>query len=139
MPAAAVVEDLVAPVFVADRREAFRDLTNRGVPVDFLEAAVLTPTERLLEAALVVLVVVETRRLLAGVPLGSRMGLVSANLDQAPAVFASELDLEAAVAFAQDARGRFPFGGGGSRDIGRGGHGIPPEQGDRESLQNPVF
>ena len=53
-----------------------------------------------------VLVVLEPRGLLAEVPLRVRMRLVAANAREAPTF---DLDLQAAVARAQDARGAFRF------------------------------
>ena len=67
LSAAAVVEDRLAAVRVADRREARGDLADRGVPVDLLEAAVGATAQRLRQAVRAVLVVVEARGLLARV------------------------------------------------------------------------
>ena len=47
LPAAAVVEDRLAAVGVADRAEPLRDLGDRGVPVDLLERAVAAAAQRL--------------------------------------------------------------------------------------------
>src|SRR5947209_5863635 len=46
LPAAAVVEDRLAAVRVADAGEAGGDLADRGLPVDLLEAAVRAAAER---------------------------------------------------------------------------------------------
>ena len=46
LPAAAVVEDLVAAVLVADGAEPLGHLADRGVPVDLLVRAVVTATQR---------------------------------------------------------------------------------------------
>ena len=108
LPAAAVVEDLVAAVRVADVLEARGDLGDRGVPVDFLVAAVGPSTHRGRQPAAVVLVVIEPQRLVAGVALRCRVFLVTADLGE---LAAFELHDDAAVAFAQDARGRLPFTG----------------------------
>lgn len=45
------------------------------------------------------------------------MSLVTAQLDEMSAVFTTELDLEAAVALAQDARRRTPLGHGAVSNI----------------------
>src|SRR5262249_36767207 len=113
LPAAAVVEDRLPAVGIADGREAFRDLADRRVPVDLLEAAVAAPAKRFREPVWTVLVVVEPERLLAGVPLRGRMRVVAAHAHQAPPVRAAELHLDAAVALAQDAGGRLPVGDAG--------------------------
>ena len=57
-----------------------------------------------------VLVVVEPQCLLARVALRRGMGLVAADPFEAAAVDSAESDLDAAVALAQDAGGRFPLG-----------------------------
>ena len=51
LPAAAVIEDRLAAVGVAHRREALGDLADRGVPVDLLERAVGAATQRREQAA----------------------------------------------------------------------------------------
>src|SRR5215471_18077478 len=56
-----------------------------------------------------VLVVVEPKRLLAGVALRCRVGLVAANLLEASTVGSTELHEDSAVTLAQDARGRLPM------------------------------
>ncbi len=81
------------------------DLGNRGVPVDFLVAAVGAPAHRRGQPVAVVLVVVQPQRLVAGVALRGGMVLVAADLGELAAV---ELHDDAAVAFAQDARGGLP-------------------------------
>jgi len=45
LTATSVVEDLVPAMVVADAFEPFGDLRNRGVPVDFLIAAVVAPPQ----------------------------------------------------------------------------------------------
>ncbi len=122
LPAAAVVEDRRAAVRVAERREALRHLADGGLPVDGLEAPVGPPAQRPAQPIGAVLVVVEARGLLAGVAPGRGMGLVAAHAGKAAAVLAAELDLDAAVALAQDAGRGMP--GAGTRR--RCGHGIPP-------------
>src|SRR5262249_543895 len=110
LPAAAVVEDRLAAVRVADGREWRRDLPDRGLPVDLLERAVAAAAERLRQPVRAVLVEVEAQGLLAGVPLRGGMGVVSTDAHQPPAVRATQLHLDAAVALAQDAGRRLPFG-----------------------------
>ena len=119
LPAATVVEDRLAAVRVAHRGEALRDLADRGVPVDLLEAAVGAAAQRHGQPVRAVLVVIEPRRLLARIAARGRVGVVAAYAHQTPAVFAAELHLDPAVALAQDAGGRFPVGDG--RCVG--GHG----------------
>src|SRR4029079_14403092 len=112
LPAAAVVEDLVAAVRVGDAPEARRDLGNRGVPVDFLIAAVGAPAHGGGQPVAIVLVVIQPQRLVAGVPLRGGMVLVAADLGEVAAV---ELHDDAAVALAEDACGGLP---GRSRNAG---------------------
>ena len=102
---AAVVEDLVAAVGVADVCEALGDLGDRGVPVDLLVAAVGAAPHRRGQPGAVVLVVVQAQRLVAGVALRTRMVLVSADLRERAAF---GLDDDSAVALAEDARGGLP-------------------------------
>ena len=106
LPAAAVVEDLVPAVGIGDALEARGDLGNRGVPVDFLVAAVGTPAHGGGQPIAVVLVVVQPQRLVAGVTLRGGMVLVAADLGEVATV---ELHDDAAVAFAQDAGGGLPI------------------------------
>src|SRR5512143_2767380 len=56
------------------------------------------------------LVVVEPVRLLAGVALRGRVALVAPQPDQVAPALAAQLDLEAAVALAEDAGGGLPGG-----------------------------
>ena len=105
LAAAAVVEDRLAPVLVADALEARGDLCDRGVPVDLFVAAVRPAPHRRREAVGAVLVMVETHRLVAGVALGSGVRLVAADLVELAPV---ELHLDAAVALAEDAGGLLP-------------------------------
>ena len=69
LAAAAVVEDRLAAVLVADAREPGGDLGDRRVPVDLLERAVGAPAQRRRQPVRAVLVVVEAHRLVAGVAL----------------------------------------------------------------------
>src|SRR5690606_38120364 len=108
--AAAVIEDGLAAVRVAHPGQARRHLADGGVPVDGLEAAVGAAAERRGHPVAAALVVVEAVRLLAGVALRRGMALVAAQPDQAAAVGAAELDLQSAVALAQDAGGWLPRG-----------------------------
>ncbi len=108
LAAAAVVEDLLAAVGVADVFEALGDLGDRGVPVDLLVAAVGASPHRGRQPAAVVLVVIEPQRLVARVALRRRMLLVTADLGQRAAL---ELHDDATVALAQDAGGRLPLTG----------------------------
>ena len=119
LAAAAVVEDRLAAVLVADRREALGDLGDRRVPVDLLEAAVVAAAQRRGQPVAAVLVVVEPEGLVAGVALRGRMRLVAADLGERPAL---ELDLDSAVALAEDAGGLLPLAGR---------HGAPPSWGRR--------
>ena len=87
LAAAAVVDDRLAAVGVADRAEAGGDLADRGVPVDLLERAVGPPAQRVQHPlAAAVLVVVEPQRLLARVALRRGMGLVAADPLEVPPV-----------------------------------------------------
>ena len=98
LPAAAVVEDRLAAMLLADR----------GVPVDLLETAVSAAPQRRGQAVATVLVVVQAQGLLAGVALGGRVGLVASDPFEPAAVVAAQTDLDAAVALAQDAGRRVP-------------------------------
>src|SRR6185369_9123581 len=109
LTAAAVVENRLAAVFVANRREARRDLADRGIPVNLLEGSVRAPAQRLGQPVRSVLVEVEAMRLLACVASRRRVRVVAAKLHQAATILASELNLDSAVALAQDAGRRFPF------------------------------
>src|SRR5262249_18331427 len=115
---AAVVEHRPPAVGVTDGCEARRNLADRRVPVDLLEAAVAAPAERFREPVGTVLVVVEPERLLASVSLRGRMCVVAAHAHQAPPVPATELHFDAAVALAQDAGGRLPVGAAGGGILG---------------------
>ena len=119
LAAAAVVEDFVATVGVADAFEALGDLGDRGVPVDLLVAAVGTPPHRGRQPAAVVLIVIESQRLVARVALRRRMLLVTADLGQRAAL---ELHDDATVALAQDAGCRLPVTG--HRGLPFGGFGL---------------
>ena len=108
LPAAAIVEDLVSTVGVADVLESFGDLDNRCVPVDLLVASVCPSSHRRGQPGAVVLVVVQPQRLVAGVALRTRMLLVAPDAGQRAIL---DLHDDAAVAFAQDACGRLPISG----------------------------
>src|SRR4029453_8978516 len=104
LAAAPVIEDGLAAVRIAHGAEPCRPLRGSRGPVDRLEGAVgaaaqgmehpLTPA---------VLIVIEPQRLLAGVALGRRMRLVTADLLEAAAILSAEPDQDAAVALAEDA------------------------------------
>ena len=110
LPATAVIEDRVTAVSVADACESRGHLADRGVPVDLLERAVGAPPQRRGDAIAAVLVVIEAMRLLARVALRGGMALVAAQLDEVAIRFAAELNLQPAVALAQDAGRRLPVG-----------------------------
>src|ERR1700728_1036908 len=63
-----------------------------------------------------ILIEIESMCLLAGIALRCGMRVVAAHFHQVAAVFAAELDFDAAVALTQNAGCRFPVRGG------RGGH-----------------
>src|SRR5262249_30634691 len=115
LPAATIVEDRLPAMGVADGGEARRDLTDCGLPVDLLEGAVVAPAQRLRQAVGTVLVEVEPQGLLAGVSLRRGMRIVASHADEPPPAGTAQLDLDAAVALAQDTGGRLPLGlaGGG--------------------------
>ena len=106
LAAAAVVEDRLAAVGLADRGELRGDLADGGVPVDRLEGAVGASPEGRLQAVPTRLVVVEPLRLLAGVALRPGVRAIAANAGDVPAV---DLDLDAAVDAAEDAGGPVPL------------------------------
>ena len=110
LPAAAVVDDRLAAMGVANRRQPLGDLANGGVPVDLLEGSVGSSAQRAQQPlTATVLVVVEAERLLAGVALRRRVGLVATDPFEGPPV-GSQADLDPAVALAQDAGGLMPLG-----------------------------
>ena len=131
LTAAPVVDDLVAAELVADRTETLGHLARRRVPVDLFEGAVVTAAKRVEHPfASTVLVVVESQRLLARVPLRRRMVLVATDaFERVPD--RTETDLDTAVALTQDAcrlvPGRLDVGarvvGGG---VVGGGHVVVP-------------
>src|SRR6185295_17013749 len=106
LAAAAVIRQRPPAVRVADRRELPGDLPDRRLPRDPLERAVRPPAQRRVEAVGVVLVIVETRRLLAEITLGARMPFIAADPRDPLAV---ELDLDAAIERAEDARRGMPI------------------------------
>ena len=103
LAATAEVEDRLATVLVPHLGEARRHLGDRGVPVDLLERPVGPSPQRAREPVAAVLVVVQAQRLLAGVALRRRVGLVAPDALEPPAVLTSEAHLDPAVALAQDA------------------------------------
>ena len=107
LAAAAVVEDRLAPVFVADRTEPGSDLGDGSVPVDLLERAVRAAPQRRAEPVARVLVVVEALRLLAGVAVRTRTFLVAADPGEMTVL---DLNLDPAVEAAEDAGGLLPLG-----------------------------
>src|SRR5262249_4304531 len=112
LAAAAVIEDGVAAVGVADRGQPRRDLGDRRVPVDLLEGPIRAFAQRVEDPlAAAVLVMVEAERLLAGVALGGGMRLVPADLLEPAAGLAPEPDQNPAVTLAQDAGGGLQGGG----------------------------
>src|SRR5215510_6278384 len=120
LSAAAVVEDRLAAVRVAHGREPSGDFGHRGVPVDLLERTVCAAPQRMEHAlAAAVLIVVEAEGFLTGVALRARMRLVAPDLLETATVLAAELDQDAAVALAEDARRRFPVGSTLGGDRGR--------------------
>ena len=106
---AAVVEDLRATVLSGDAPEAGCDLSNRGIPADLVVSPIRSSAQRRPQTVATVLVVIEPHRLVARVALRARMGLVPTNAAQRAPL---ELDFYAAVAFAEDACSRLPFGRG---------------------------
>jgi hypothetical protein len=117
---AAVVEDGLAAVRVAHGREPRSDFGDRAVPVDLLEGAVCPAAQRMEHALTAsVLIMVQAECLLTGVALRGWMGLVTPDLLEAATVRAAELDQDAAIALAEDARRRLPVGSGLRGCLGR--------------------
>ena len=110
LASAAVVEDRLAAEPVANPGEPLGHLADRGVPVDLLEAAVRAPAQRREHAVTAVLVVVQTSGLLADVAFRDGVRAVASQPRELSPVVAAQLDLDAAVVLAQDARGRLPRG-----------------------------
>ena len=94
LAAAAVVENAIAAVLVADALQPRGNLTNGSVPLDALIAAVRAPAHRRVNAIGAVLVVVHALRLLAQIALGNRVCSVAADAHDA---LRAGLDFEAAV------------------------------------------
>ena len=105
LSAAAVVEDLVSAVRLADPLKPVGDLRNRGVPVDFLIGAVIAAAQRCGQPARIGLVVVQLQGFVAGVPARGGVVLVAADLGQLPVL---GLHDDPAVALAEDAGRGFP-------------------------------
>jgi hypothetical protein len=99
LPAATVVEDLVAAVRIAHADQALGNLRNGGVPVDGLETAIGPPPQWRRQTIAAVLVVVEPRWFLAQIAPRPGMRLVATD---APKPASVQLDLEATVDAAQD-------------------------------------
>jgi hypothetical protein len=110
LAAAAVIEDRFAAVRVADLRESLGDFTDGGFPVHLFVGPVAAPAQRSGQAVRPVLVEVEAVRLLARVALRDRVRVVPAEPHEAATFLAAELDLDAAVALAEDAGRGLPFG-----------------------------
>src|SRR5262249_54739420 len=101
----------LATVRVPHGREPPGDFSDGRVPVDLREGAVRAAAQRMEHAlAPAVLIVVEAERLLTRVAFRARMGLVAPDLLEPATVLAAQLDEDAAVALAEDARCRFPVG-----------------------------
>jgi hypothetical protein len=107
-----VVEDCLAAVLFAQRGKTFRHFRDRSAPVNLFEAPVNPPTLRLRQPMWAILIEVESMCLLACIALRCGMRVVTAHFHQVAAVFAAELDFDAAVALTQNAGCRFPVRGG---------------------------
>ena len=105
LPAAAVIEDLLAAVLRYDVGEAGRHFGDRGVPVDRFERAVVAAAQGRGQALWITLVVVDAQALLARVALRAGVCLVAAHTCDRAAV---EPDLEPAVDRAQHTRRGMP-------------------------------
>ena len=103
----AVVQDLLAAHGVANLCQARGHLSDRGIPVDRLEAAVGLAAQGAGQAVAVVLVVIEPGLLLASVAVRARVPAIAADLHD---VSILDLDLQPAVDVAQDAGRVLPFG-----------------------------
>src|SRR5436190_1153632 len=99
LAAAAVIKDRGAAVSVAYGRQARRDLTDRGVPVDLLVAAVGAPAQGRGDAR-VPLVVGQPLSLLTCIALRAGVRLVALHADDVAVV---DLEFDSAVAGAEDA------------------------------------
>src|SRR5258705_2370686 len=97
LPSAAIERKRIAAVRGADLIQALRDLAQRRIPGDWLEAAVGAPAQRSRQAIRLILVVVEPLRLLTSIALGIRMQFVAAHLDY-PAPLSDDLDSAVDVA-----------------------------------------
>ena len=89
-------------------RELVSNFPNRRIPIDRLEAPVLASSQRSRNSIGVVLVMVESGRLLAGISLRARIRLVALDLLEM-AVF--DLDLKSTIRAAENAGSALPFTG----------------------------
>jgi hypothetical protein len=105
LAAAAVVQDRLAAVGVSNLGAALRDPPDRGLPVNLLKAPIWTSSERRRQPVAAVLIVVKPHRLVARIALGTGVLLVAPDSSEPAPV---ELDLDPAVALAQDAGGLCP-------------------------------
>ena len=126
----AIVEDRLTAVLFADDGQTRGHLRDRCVPVDLLEAPVTASAERLRQSMRTVLIEVEPMCLLARIALRCGVRIVAAYFHQVAAVFAAELDFDAAVAFAQDTSRGLPLRVGDTRnwEIGRHYDLLEPER-----------
>src|SRR5713226_485588 len=74
----------IAAVLRADVVQPLRYLAERGVPCDWLEAAIGAPAQRRRQAIGLILIVVKPLSLLAGIAFGIRMQFVAAHLHHPP-------------------------------------------------------
>ena len=95
---------MVAAVLIACSAKFGRYLADSDVPVDRLEAAVVTPPQRLRDTIWRILVVIDARRLLAQLAFRAEVRVIAADFRDATAVVA-ELGFDTAVVLTQHAGG----------------------------------
>ena len=106
LAAAAIQRKALAAVAIDQLAQPCRDLRNRRVPVDRLEAAVGAPAQRRGEPVAVMGIEGNPRGLVAEIALRLRIVAVAADLDD---LAVSDLNLDAAIDVADIAGGLAPF------------------------------
>ena len=105
---AAVIEDRLSTVGVTHTGKVGGDFGDGSVPVDGFIGTVGSAAHWSVEAVRAILVMVDSQRLFACIPLRCRMRLVTADPLDGPLIVA-EPHLDPAVTFTQDARCLMPL------------------------------
>jgi len=108
LPTPAVIEDALPAFPVPQGEQALAHFANGGIPVNGFKAAIGQAPQGGGQAVPAVLVVVQAGGFLAEIALGGGVRLVAADADDLALIFPAQLDLDAAVALAQDAGAGLP-------------------------------